>query len=114
MSEDEGFETEVLREMTTPLLEVPEFRGHIKEEDVADLDRRDRKMLVAMSVIEQKTDFLIRAVRLNNRHQRLMEAESIRARNVQKEINWKFAAFKWIAVTAGAGIVAALISKVFR
>lgn len=95
-------------------MEVPEFKGHIKEEDLPDFGARDKKMLIAISVIEQKLDFFIVWNQRVNRHLRQIQADSILARAAQTEINWRFKATKWLVVTLGAGSIAALLTVLFK
>lgn len=107
------YEPEVLREMTIPEMDIPEFKPHIKEDDIGDFSNRDKKVLLALSVIEQSLAHGLRWAQIHNRALREMEAELIRARLRQNEINWKFAAMKWFAVTLGAGVIAAVARKIF-
>lgn len=107
----ETFGAEIARELTCPLMPNPEFKAHIREDELPDFDKRDKRMLLTLSVIEQKLDFSIKWMRIINRHARALEAEQVRARQVAKEINWRFALVKWLAVTGGAGIVAALLRR---
>jgi len=118
---EEKIEPEVLREMTIPLIVVDEkddFEAHIKEKDLVDFEERDKKILLAMSVIEQKQDFLIWAVQMQNRNMRHLEAESIRQRHsaetqeVQQKVDsWKWSLIRWIGATIGAGILASIAKK---
>src|SRR5438093_1059735 len=77
---EELIEQDVLREMTVQLITVPEFKPHIKAEDLEDFETRDQKVLLTMSLIEQKLDFTIKCILDLNRGQRQMEAQRIRQR----------------------------------
>ena len=82
---DENIEPEVLVRMTIPLLKVHagDFEPHIREEDLEDenFDKRDRKVLLAMSIVTQQQEFIFYAARMNNYYARHMEAAAIRARD---------------------------------
>jgi len=107
----DDIEPEVLREMTVAPLRVPDFSAHVKEKDLADFDKRDQKMLLTMSVMEQKQDFTIGQLVILNEQVRHQEAEQIRQRRLQTDTNWRLVIVKWVGLTAGAGAVAALIKK---
>jgi len=111
---DEKFTPEIERELTIPKMDIPQFEGHIKEADLPDFGARDKKMLIAISVIEQKLDFFIHWNQRVNRHLRQIQADSIVARAAQTEINWRFNATKWLVVTLGAGLIAALAAALFK
>jgi hypothetical protein len=115
----EDIPPEIAREMVIPLMNIPkpdEWRGYIKEEDLADFDPKNKRILLAMSKMEQKEDFIIKWLQLANKHLRYFESELIQYRkrleNEDKERlkdKWKWALIAWIGTIAGAGIVAALI-----
>jgi len=108
------FPPEIERELTVPLMIIPEFSGHIKEDDLADFGARDKKMLIAVSIIEQKVDFFILWQQRINTHLRQMQAERIIARQEEKEIHWRFGAVKWLVITVGAGIIVSLVTYLFK
>jgi hypothetical protein len=119
---EERIEEEVSRELTIPLIEVreDEFEAYIKERDLADFNERDKKILLAMSVVEQKQNWLIYAIQIANRQMRHLQAETIRQRKVnekqelqQKLDGWKWGLIKWIGMTLGAGVLASLAKKWF-
>lgn len=104
---------EVQEAVTLPEMRVPDFQPHVKESDLADFDKRDKKMLLFCSVLEQKADFLIRQVQELNGHARRLEAEMVVTRRKQKEINWSHGVMKWVGVTLAAGLVAAILRAMF-
>jgi hypothetical protein len=119
---EERIEEEVSRELTIPLIEVreDEFEAYIKERDLADFNERDKKILLAMSVVEQKQNWLIYAIQIANRQMRHLQAETIRQRKVnekqelqQKLDSWKWGLIKWVSMTLGAGLLASLAKKWF-
>lgn len=111
---DENIEPEVLREMTIPRMVIPKFEGVVKEEDLAGFEGRDRKMLFAISRLEQKIDFSIRWSQLGNFYQRQIQAQLIRDKNalkeregIEKENKLRLKIIQWVGITFGAGAVAA-------
>lgn len=108
---DEKFEPEVLREMTVAPLRVPDFSAHVKEKDLTDFDKRDQKMLLTISLMEQKQDFTIAQLVIMNEQVRRQEAEQIRQRRQQNDTNWRLVVVKWVGLTAGAGLLATLFKK---
>ena len=111
--DDESFiDPAIAREMTVPKLELPKFSPHIKPEDVDDFGERDKKMLLAFSLVEQKQDFTLDALIVTNRHLRHVESELIRLRRAQGKISFQGAVLKWTGVTAGAGLMAAMFKRI--
>jgi hypothetical protein len=117
---DERIEEEIARDLTIPLIEVreDEFEAYIKEKDLADFNERDKKILLAMSVVEQKQNWLIYAIQIANRQMRHVQAETIRQRKAsdkkeadEKVNKWQWAVVKWIGMTVGAGLIAAVVKK---
>lgn len=107
----EGFEPEIERQMTIEPLIVPKFEAHLREGDLVDLDRRDRRMILALSLMEQKQDFVIAQLVAMNCQLREIEAEQIRQKKSQTEINWRFELFKWASITAAAALLAAALKR---
>ena len=111
---DEDIPPEIQREMTIPVMTIPEFKPFIKEEDLEDFEERDKKMLLAMSVLEQRTDFIIHWLNIVNVSQRSIQAEQIRQRNEQRRAGILWSIFKWATVTLGAGAIAGLAKRAFE
>lgn len=120
---EERIEPEILALMTIPILKVApqDFEPHIKEEDLEDenFDKRDRKILLAMSVVTQQQDFIFYAARLNNYYARQQEAVSIRARKYLErkiedieergKLNWMEILKKALAYALASGLGALLV-----
>lgn len=109
--EDAQLDPDIEREMTVPPLHLPKFSPHIKEEDLEDFVERDKKMLLALSLVEQKQDFALEAAVLTNRQLRHVESELIRLRKTQSGLSFQGKVLKWTGVTAGAGLLAAMFKK---
>lgn len=113
------FEPEVLHKMKVGEIHLPEpdtFKGYIAEEDIADLPKRDKKTVIALSIFEQWLDWALHEHIKTNRHLRNLEAEVIRRgmelqkiRDSHKDFVWQYAVMKWLGLTVGAGLVAASI-----
>ena len=56
------------------------------------LEERDKRLLLAFSVVDQKLDFVINRLRSDNAHIRYIEAEMIRQRRWQRLRRWGGAA----------------------
>lgn len=100
-------------------LRLPTLKGHIREEDIADLAKRDRKTILAMSVMEQWIDWLVSVVVEQDNSIRQLDAENarrkidlVKVREQQKEEGLKWALIKWSTVTILASVLAALIRVV--
>ncbi len=101
------------------LLEIPDgnsFKGFVKESDLEGLETRDKKTIIAMSVLEQWSEFHTEAIVEINRHMRALEADSvrritevIRIKEEQKRQGWGLSAAKWFAVTLGAGVISTFL-----
>lgn len=110
----EHIEPEIAREMTIEAIEIPKFEPSIRGEDLQDFGKRDQKMLLSFSVLEQKLNFVVDCFVSQNKHQRYLEAELIRQRKAQTKLNFRSAFTGWIGVTIGAGVIAAIIKKIFE
>lgn len=108
----EKIEPEILREMTVPPVEVPPFKPHIRAEDIDDFDERDKKVLLTMSVLEQKQDFSIETLVALSYHLRRLEAELIRYRNSNRKIGWQWEILKWAALIITSSLLVAVTNKV--
>lgn len=108
--------------LTKEPLRVPspdDIKGHIREEDIADLAKRDRKTILALSVFEQWIDWLTSVVVEQDNMIRQLDAENarrkidlVKVREQQKEESLKWSIIKWGTVTIAASIIAALIRAV--
>lgn len=120
---------------TLPPIEWPDeeyFRPHIKQEDLVDLGKRDQKLLLAFSVLEQKIELAVaKLIESSNRSGEVVsrlrkEQESMRQeleviRAEQKTIGvghskltWQAELWKWIVMVTGAGIIAGIINAIAR
>lgn len=112
---DAPIEPEIAREMSIDPLRRPEkFEPRLKEADLVDFEKRDRRILLDLSVLEQQNGWLMEAATSTNHELRRLEAELIRQRISQTALRWQATIGRWIIVTAGAGLVAALIGRVFK
>lgn len=101
-------------------LRVPstdEIVGYIREEDIADLAKRDRKTILALSVFEQWIDWQTAALVDLDAKFRLLDAEVARRKieiskikAQQTEEGWKWGIVKWTAVT----IIATVLPVFFK
>ncbi len=80
------------RELTIKELRLPEkgFPPYISQEDLDDLDKRDRKVLLVQSVIAQKLDFFIGATIQQNRDLREIQREQLQYRKWKQKITLRF------------------------
>jgi hypothetical protein len=109
MSERTHDEPDWEEDILIPPFEIPEFKPYIKPDDLDGLEERDRRVLLAMSVIEQKLDFALRRHQEISSHQRFIVRELGRVRRAQREVSRGFTLGKAIAVTLGAGLSAELL-----
>lgn len=132
MSEQSQFqETEI------PLLVLPSkdsFRGYIKEEDIEDLTKRDKKTLLKISILEQINDHqdqiliqihvLMRTLQRQQMLDRLAvgrwkaesekwRAESEKMKADQMKSEWHWALLRWIAACVTAAAAAGLFRWLF-
>lgn len=109
--------------MVVPDLKLPgknEFKGYITEEDIADLARRDRKIILQLSVIEQWTDWQTQTIVDLHTWLKLVDAECARRKIelakikvVQDEQGMVWKVIRWLTITFAAGTVAALCRWIF-
>lgn len=109
---------EIRQAMVTKDIAVPPddfFKGIIREDQIADLDKVDRKTLLAMSVQSQWLDWLISAVETVHENTRQLDAEQARRKieraksepeTIEQTLLWKIA--KWSAAIIAAGALSAL------
>ena len=95
-------------------LRVPDFHAHIKPEDLDDLGERDRRLLLAFSLIEQKLDFVIASLQSHNAHLRYVELEMIRQRRWQRKMGWKMTVVMSVALMIGTGLLGELCRVAIR
>jgi hypothetical protein len=113
--QDAPIEPEVAREMTIePLVLPPRFEPRIKEADLVDFDKRDQRILLDLSVLEQQNTWLVQAALQWNRDMRRIEAELIRQRLAQAALKWQAGIGRWIVITLGAGTAGAGLTQLFR
>lgn len=103
-------------------LRVPspdDIKGRIREEDIADLAKRDQKTILTLSVMEQWIDWLVSVVVDQDNSIRQLDAENarrkidlVKVREQQKEESLKWSIIKWGTVTIAASMIAALIRVV--
>lgn len=93
-----------------------DFRGMYSDDDLADLGRRDRKTVRAISILEQWSVWNTERVAEDRGYLRQIEAENIGLKmkikhleEVILEHGWKLSFGRWILVTVGAGLVATLL-----
>ena len=98
------------------------FKGYVSEDDLADIAKRDRKMLLALSIIEQYSDWqtqtivnLYAHVRTLDRNAAIDRRDAVQSKKELAEAMAELAKqkatkakFKWAGVTFGAGLIAAL------
>ena len=118
----EALEPNIAQAMTIPVLVIPaeeEFQRY-KEEDLADLGKRDRKTVLRMAELEQWVNWCVNQLLVANTHNRQLEAERLRLLlEIEKmkllliEQNWKFNLAKWIAAVTGTGFVGAIFKWLF-
>jgi len=112
---DAPIEPEVAREMSVePLRRPARFEPRLKESDLVDFEKRDRRILLDISVLEQQNAWLMTAAEQSNGDLRRIEAELIRQRLSQTALKWQANIGRWIVLTISAGIVAALVTRGLR
>lgn len=117
-------EPDIAQHLRIPQLRVPEdneFSGMVKAEDLIDLETRDRKTVLAMSVLEQWSDWHTEHVVSLYVYVRQLEAEVVRRKldaarmkASQEQYGWQMALAKWAAVTIVAGIISAWFRHAFE
>lgn len=99
-------------ELTIQPLKIPDFRPHISAEDLVDFSKRDQRLLLAVSLIAQKVDFLIEEVQKDNEHKRRFEREIIKTRIWRRRVFTRWAglaaAATFIATTFASGLLGRL------
>jgi hypothetical protein len=100
-----------------PDLQVPkpeEFEGYIKEKDIADFTKQTRKILIAMSISDQWSDWQTQAIIDLWTYVQKLDAERSRDKielarlKAQEDHRDKIKGKgKWIGMTFGAGLIAA-------
>lgn len=121
---------DIVKAMTVDVLQVPgegHFKRYITEEELADLDKRDRKTVLGMSEMEQwsiwhteqlaKVNHQIRRLEAENirlslqlsseKSERRREVEGILMEQRQQSLKWSIA--KWSVMTLTAALAAALL-----
>lgn len=97
------------------------FKGYVSEDDLADIAKRDRKMLLALSIIEQYSDWQTQTIVNLYAHVRVLDRNACTDRRdaaqAKKELAEALAELakqkvakarlKWVGVTFGAGLIAA-------
>lgn len=116
---DEEIENEILRQLTTPKMNMPseaEFQGSLNEEELKTLTPQNKLILLAISSLGKKIDFAVHWLCVNNHHARLNEAEMIRRRiDMDKKfanLRWKVKIGSWIVSGVGAGVLLELGIKI--
>lgn len=110
-------------ELVIPLLEVPKkWEGGLKPEElenIKELSKSDIRVLLAISVLEQKVDFALRCFEFNNKSHRLLEIKQLKIRKQQEIQNREYRGpqfgwnvLRWVVMTGVAGLLAATIKKV--
>lgn len=108
-------EPEIAREMSIEPLKRPDrFEPRLKESDLVDFEKRDRRILLDISVLEQQGQWLIDSALQSNRELMRLEAELIRQRLSQASLNWQARIGRWIILTLCAGVVAASMTRLLR
>ena len=116
MSDKHAIDAEIEREMTIKELAVPKdlSEPHLREEHLTDFDKRDQRMLMSMAVLQRQQAFTIETLVKMNQQMRYIEAEQIRQRREQRELNSQGKMIRWVSVTVGAGFIAAFVQIVAR
>lgn len=114
-------EPEIAAALTIRPLRIPEsFPGYIREGDLKDLAKRDRKVLLAMSILEQWNDWQTEQLEVARQHSIQSEAEIIRLKmkvsaleKTQTHQGWQWKVLIWLGVAFGAGLISALFRFLF-
>lgn len=116
---EEEIESDILRQLTTPKMEMPdekEFEGSLNEEQLKEMTPDNKLIMLGISSLGKRIDFVMKWVYEMNRHTRLNEAETIRRRihidDTLDEIKWKVKVASWIGSGVGAGILLELGIKI--
>lgn len=109
---------EIQREMITQELHVPkEFKGYVEEGEIADLDKRDRKTILAMSIQSQWIDWLIEAVVQQNTMIQQLDAENARRKieaDKKKPERILWMTLRWIGLAVGVGLLSELGKSILK
>ncbi len=113
---DENFEVEVSAQMTIPLVtfNTYQYEGYLREGDLDDFHKEPgiKRLLLLVSILEQKQDRLIVEAEWSNRHLRKLEAQIIRMRlsnDAVNKIDLRKVVYEILKI-AGAAIVGGLIA----
>jgi len=96
-------------ELTIQPLKIPDFKPHVSADDLIDFSKRDQRLLLAVSLIAQKVDFLIGEAQKDNEHKRRFEREIIKTRMWRRRVfaRWGLlaAAATFLATTFASGLI---------
>ena len=98
---------------TEPLI-VPEFVGHLREEDLEGLDKRDRRLMLAFSKLDQKQDWAIKQIVAMNLEVTRLKDDMEAYQKDSESFKLKAKIVSGIAVTFGAGLVAAAATAIVK
>jgi hypothetical protein len=109
------------KDLTIPMIKVPEFKPYIMKKDLEDFNNRDTETLFALNVVAQKVDWLIEKVVENNAQMREQQRSSMQLSRWQKSITLRLSLISGvitflITITGGTvgGILKQFIQSIFK
>lgn len=106
-----------------PLWIPKEFAGYVKEEDVKGLDKRDKRILIGLSVIEQWQNWVIDVVVKQHKQINYLEDFILRQKTdnetkikaiQEKPRRLTYNIVKWIGVCMGSAIMVEVVRLIFK
>lgn len=94
------------RYVTIPELREPIFEAHIKESDLKNLQnmsKSEEAILLALSLVDQKTQFCVTTLLNVNNQMRYIESEQIRINGITDTVAFTQKAIKWVFLTFTGG-----------
>src|SRR5687767_1646564 len=87
-----------VKSLTIPVIIVPgkdAFKGYVSEDDLADLAKRDRKTIIALSIIVQWQNWTVEELVRNNERDRYLEEKTTRLEGKVKVLEDQAEQTKW-------------------
>lgn len=109
-----GFMDKARTETGIESLVVPDFVGHLREEDLEGMEKRDRRLMLAFSKLDQKQDWAIQQIIAIHRELAQIKADMDAYQKDSEAFKLKAKIVSSIAITFGAGVVAAAATAIVK
>lgn len=112
-----GKESPAPEMLRIPPLKEPVFEAHIKQSDLKTLDsmsKSEEAILLALSLVDQKTQFCVNALLNVNNQMRYMESEQIRINAITDTVALTQRVIKWICLTFSGGALVTAGAYAFK